>query len=154
MQPGFLYAHPAPARLTTLTDAVIRFHAPAAGAYDVSIQLKAADLGYGGTNCRVIKDTNSVLASHRLPRHYGSHWEFSSRIYLADNQPLSLCIGPSDNGDHASDETRVQFRLRRLSSWESLSASLSTGASLTLLAALFFLFRFLHRRNRRKDTHP
>lgn len=139
-EPNSLLAHPAATRMTTFTDAVIRFTAPASGAYAVSLQAKAADLGYGGTGCRVIRGERDILASHYLPHNYGSHWEYSGHIQLAEKETLSLFVGPSANGDHASDETQVHFQLRSLSAWESLSAATSpwsvTGVALALLLAV------------------
>ena len=149
---GELLVHPAGKRLTTLTDAVIRFSPPATGLYDVSIEVKAVDIGSGGPLCRVVKGKHEVLGSHLLAKHFGSRWKYTARIHLDAVGPLSLHVGPSSNGDHASDTTQVHFRIRPLSRWESIRAdvNLSTAAlAMTLLCLPLSLVGLVIRRRQK-----
>lgn len=129
---GKLAAHPGNVRDVRLPWAVIRFEAPEAGEYEAALRLAAAEIGYGGTTGRLIRGEGEVLAQFTLAREYGSHWEYRGRVRLREKEALSICVGPSVNGDHASDTTEVVFQMRTVegfSGWGVFGGILAAGAA-------------------------
>lgn len=145
VEPGYLVLQPHGVLFSPTPEATIRFTAPESGIYHAIIEIKAASLAYGGTSFRLYKGNGKIgpeILSHQIPRSYGHQRKFEPDVTLTKGETLSLSIGPSPNGDAASDGTLVRFDLVRVQ-----PASPAVGMSLTVLALLtIFLSAFLRTR--------
>ena len=146
LEPGYLLLQPHNVRQSPTPEATIRFTAPESGTYVASIEIRTASLAYGGTSFHLYKQAgagSSEILSQQIPKRYGHQRAFTPSVALTKGETLSLSIGPSPNGDAASDGTLVRFDIVRHHPPFAVSGgSLAVLGLLAVLCGAFLWRRF------------
>lgn len=131
---GYLRMVPAAVYLAEYCYAALRFVAPASGKYHLRLHARTGALAFGGSECRLLGPDNRILASHFLPKHFGSRWSHESTERLAAGEAITFSVSPSPNGDAASDEVLLKWTLEELpTNWWPVA-----GVGAALLAGTWF----------------